>query len=219
MRLIGSEEHEQVWRSKIWTLGPFALLLWDNPIDTKMKTKMRLYRAVNLSEEQLDVYRDMAIYPHKCRSFQAFTSCTRKIEVAEFYNMNTIFTMDILLAFTTDLSLWSPFGEEEELITPGVCFKVQRMGIDHPHKDELQTSNNSNKTTEKHGHQVMYRGDGDSQQIIYRDDGDDPYSGAAGRRPDDFRFGPFTPPFLDFPDSPFDFSFFRYDRDGNWVED
>jgi hypothetical protein len=27
MRLIGSEEHEQIWRSKVRTLGPFSLLL------------------------------------------------------------------------------------------------------------------------------------------------------------------------------------------------
>ena len=36
MRLIGSEQHEQVWKSKITTLGPFCLLLWDNPFNRKL---------------------------------------------------------------------------------------------------------------------------------------------------------------------------------------
>ncbi|CAF3888919.1 unnamed protein product [Rotaria sp. Silwood1] len=42
MRLIGDREHEQVWRSKVRTLGPFCLLLWDDPFNTKLTTKKTL---------------------------------------------------------------------------------------------------------------------------------------------------------------------------------
>lgn len=54
MRLIGSEEHEQVWRSKVQTLGPFCLLLWDNPANSRTTERGTiLYRGANLSKEQI----------------------------------------------------------------------------------------------------------------------------------------------------------------------
>jgi hypothetical protein len=31
MRLVGNEEFEHTWRSRICSIGPYCLLLWDNP--------------------------------------------------------------------------------------------------------------------------------------------------------------------------------------------
>ena len=42
MQLVGNKEKEQVWRSKLRTLGPFCLLLWDDPINKKGQSKKTL---------------------------------------------------------------------------------------------------------------------------------------------------------------------------------
>ncbi|CAF3818923.1 unnamed protein product [Rotaria magnacalcarata] len=127
MRFIGSEGYEHVWRSKVRTLGPFYLLLWDDPINKQMKTNMKLYRGVNLTDEQLATYERMAKFPGICHSFQAFTWCSRNRKKAEEFG-DTLFIMEVLFAFTADLSALSQYpNEEEELITPGICFSVQRI--------------------------------------------------------------------------------------------
>ncbi|CAF3974483.1 unnamed protein product, partial [Rotaria sp. Silwood1] len=77
MRLVGDKEHEHVWRSKIRTLGPFCLLLWDDPCNEKPKTKETLYRGANLNIQQIAKYDQMARNPDEYGSFQAFTSCSR----------------------------------------------------------------------------------------------------------------------------------------------
>ncbi|CAF4714431.1 unnamed protein product [Rotaria sp. Silwood2] len=51
MRLVGDKDHEHVWRSKVRTLGPFCLLLWDDPFNKKAKTNKTLYRGANLNGE------------------------------------------------------------------------------------------------------------------------------------------------------------------------
>ncbi|CAF3396681.1 unnamed protein product [Rotaria socialis] len=83
MRVIGGEEQEKIWRSKVRTLGPFCLLLWDDPFNTKIKTKMTLYRGAKLTDEQVATYEEMAKYSKEYRSFQAFTSCSRNRRTAE----------------------------------------------------------------------------------------------------------------------------------------
>ena len=89
MRLIGSKDHEQVWRSKIRTLGPFCLLLWDDPFNKKVTTKTTLYRGTDLKPEQIATYKDMAKRPDEFRSFQAFTSCSRNRKKAKQFG-NTL---------------------------------------------------------------------------------------------------------------------------------
>jgi hypothetical protein len=131
MRFIGSEDHEQVWRSKSRTLGPFCLLLWDDPFNDKLHREMTLYRGANLTDEQIATYIDCSQRPMEYRSFQAFTSCSRNRAVAEMYSGNVLFIMEVLYAFTADLSPFSQYrDEEEELVTPGVCFSVQSMEFD-----------------------------------------------------------------------------------------
>lgn len=137
MRLIGDEEHEQIWRSKVRTLGPFSFLLWDDPFDTKMKTKMTLYRGGNLTDAHFATYEEMAKHPKEYRSFQAFTLCSRNRRKAEEFG-NTLFIMEVLFAFTADVSNVSEYpDEEEELVTPGVCFSVQSVKFDKKTKKSL----------------------------------------------------------------------------------
>lgn len=129
MRLIGSDDHEQLWRSKVRTLGPFCLLLWDNPLETQLTTKRTLYRGVNLTSEQIQTYEDMTKNTDVYRSFQAFTSSTRNRNIAyNFTSATALFIMEIEFAFTANIALYSDYSfEEEELITPGVCFTVHRV--------------------------------------------------------------------------------------------
>jgi hypothetical protein len=130
MRLVGSKEDEQVWRSKIRTLGPFCLLLWDDPFNKKVKTKTILYRGAKLKPEQIAAYEEIAKDQNEYRSFQAFTSCSRNRRKAKQFG-NALFIMEVLFAFIADLSPLSEYPkEEEELLTPGVCFRVQRVKFD-----------------------------------------------------------------------------------------
>ncbi|CAF4139645.1 unnamed protein product [Rotaria sordida] len=118
MRLVGDKEHEQVWRSKVRTLGPFCLLLWDDPFNQKVTIKKTLYRGAELTKEQIAKYKDMAKDKVAFGSFQAYTSCSRNHEKAEEFG-NTLFIMKVLYAFIADLSPLSEYSEEEEeLITP-----------------------------------------------------------------------------------------------------
>ncbi|CAF4612187.1 unnamed protein product, partial [Rotaria socialis] len=124
MGSIGSEQHEQVWRSKIRTWGPFCLLLWDNPFNGKItKPGTILYRGATLSDDSIASFQeDCTADPKPWRSFQSFTSSTRNRNVAEQFG-NALFVMKTRLAFTIDLSELSEyFHEQEELIYPGVSF-------------------------------------------------------------------------------------------------
>ncbi|CAF1674042.1 unnamed protein product, partial [Adineta ricciae] len=132
MRLIGSAGHEHIWRSKIGTLGPFSLLLWDSPSNyNSVKPKTILYRGAQLTEETISFFKDDCLQSRRPnRSFPAFTSCSRNREVAETYG-NTLFIMEVQHAFTVDLQPFSQFpDEEEELLSPGVCFTVDFVESD-----------------------------------------------------------------------------------------
>ncbi|CAF1276177.1 unnamed protein product [Rotaria sp. Silwood1] len=137
MRLVGDKEHEHVWRSKIRTLGPFCLLLWDDPLNKKPKTKKIVYRGAKLNGEQIAKYEEMAKDPNMYGSFQAFTSTSRNRKKAEKFG-NTLFIMEIVIAFTADLVDISKYpSEEEELIAPGVSFRVTKVEFDRKIKKHL----------------------------------------------------------------------------------
>ncbi|CAF1497121.1 unnamed protein product, partial [Rotaria sordida] len=143
MRLVGDKEQEKVWRSKIRTLGPFCLLLWDDPFNTKLTTKKTLYRGAILTEEQITAYAKMAEDDKAYRSFQAYTSCSRNPVVAEFFSGNVLFIMEVLIAFIADLSPLSNYtAEEEELVTPGVCFRVKSVEFDRLSFNDFQNLEN-----------------------------------------------------------------------------
>ncbi|CAF2945924.1 unnamed protein product [Rotaria sp. Silwood2] len=130
MRLVGNKDHEQEWKSKIRTLRPFCLLLWNDPFKTKLKTKKTLYRGANLKSEQIVNYKEMAKQRNEYRSFEAFTSCSRNREKTEELG-NTLFIMEVESAFVVDISEMSEYpNEEEELVTPDVRFCVKNVEFD-----------------------------------------------------------------------------------------
>jgi hypothetical protein len=139
MRLIGSKQHEQIWRSKINTLGPFSLLLWDNPFDTKIiKPGTELYRGANLPDHLITTFNEDCSKDEKpWHTFQAFTSCSRNRSIAESFG-NVLFIMKTQIAFTVDLSSLSEYAhEEEELLYPGVSFTIDKMEFDKKKKKHL----------------------------------------------------------------------------------
>ena len=83
MRLVGNKEKEEVWRSKVLTLDPFCLLLWDDPINGKAQAKKTLYPGAKLNSEQIASYEEMAKDKDAYGSFQAFSSRTRNLEKAK----------------------------------------------------------------------------------------------------------------------------------------
>ncbi|UJR14429.1 hypothetical protein I4U23_001426 [Adineta vaga] len=135
MRLIGSQEHEHNWRSKVRTLGPFCLLLWDSPYNYESTEKGTvLYRGAKLSNEVIAAFKNDCLKKERTLcSFQSFTSCSRSRVQAEKFG-NVLFIMTIKHAFTINLKPFSEYPhEEEELLFPGVCFTVDRMepGTEH----------------------------------------------------------------------------------------
>ncbi|CAF4582762.1 unnamed protein product, partial [Rotaria sp. Silwood2] len=129
MRLIGDKKYEQIWRDKVPTLGPFCLLLWDNPFDNKTANRgTTLYRGANLSDELISSFKEDCSKKDKpVRSFQSFTSCSRERTAAEPFG-NVLFILNVKHAFTVDLKPFSEYPhEEEELLSPGVCFTVDRV--------------------------------------------------------------------------------------------
>lgn len=129
MRTIGTPQHEQVWRSKVDTLGPYCLLLWENPFNSKIiRPKTILYRGAQLSDDVITSFKDECSKNLKVwHSFQAFTSCSRNRSVCEQFG-NVLFIMETRVAFTIDLSKLSKYGqEEEELLYPGVSFTINRV--------------------------------------------------------------------------------------------
>ncbi|CAF4438500.1 unnamed protein product, partial [Rotaria magnacalcarata] len=87
--------------------------------------------------EQIAAYEEMVKHKNEYRSFQAYTSCSRNRKKAEEFG-NTLFIMDVLLAFIADLSSLSEYAaEEEELVTPGVCFRVKNVKFDQDKNQHL----------------------------------------------------------------------------------
>ncbi len=132
MRSIGSEEHEEVWRSKVRTFGPYCLLLWDNPFNSNItEPGTILYRGARLSDDLIASFKDDSLIgSNRLHSFQAFTSCSRNRSMAETFG-NVLFIMKTRIAFTVDLSKYSDYSkEEEELLLPGVCFTIDRLEFD-----------------------------------------------------------------------------------------
>ena len=129
MRLIGSAEHDQDWRSKVRTLGPFCLLLWDNPFSYETTEKGRiLYRGAELSDKQVSAFEDECLKEDKpIRSCPPLTSCSPNQAKAEVFG-NVLFIMAVKYAFTMDLQPSAVYpDEEEELLSPGICFTVDRV--------------------------------------------------------------------------------------------
>ena len=130
MRLVGDEEHKETWQSKVHTLGPFCLLLWDDPVNTKLTFGKTLYRGTDLTTEQIAYFKELAKDDKTFQSFQFFVSCSRNRKAAQIFG-NTLFIMEAIFAFTVNAAPYSDFSdEEEEIIMPGVCFCVKNIEFD-----------------------------------------------------------------------------------------
>lgn len=132
MRLVGNPQYEREWQGKVETLGPFCLLLWDNPLNSEMlKPRTILYRGAQVSDGLIKSFQsECSKDPKKWHTLQGFTSCTQKRDIAEQLG-NVLFIMKTRTAFTIDLTQVSEYKhEEEELLLPGVSFTINRMEFD-----------------------------------------------------------------------------------------
>lgn len=130
MRFDGDPEKSKILWSKVNTLGPFALLLSAFP-EHGSKDKMTVYRSVNLSEDMIDQYREVeGSTDHMV--LPAFTSTSRNQALAEFYDGNVLFKIDIIPYHDAiDVSSYSNFTEEEEmLLNCYFSFSIQSCTFD-----------------------------------------------------------------------------------------
>jgi hypothetical protein len=131
MRLTADAQYEQIWKSKLPTFGPLALLLWNLNMHFGGK-KMTVYRGTNLSDDLIDQFRQInedSGYRY-IFIFPAFTSTSRNRERAEFCSGNVLFSIDISEADGYDVSPYSDFDEEEQLLMPEFGFRIRWCDFD-----------------------------------------------------------------------------------------
>lgn len=137
MRLVADEEHERIWRSKLETFGPFAIIL-EQYINSETTYKpLVVYRGAVLNDDMIRSYRewnkrklDPSAENMMRPSFPAFTSCSRNREKAEAFG-NVLFIIELLFKRSIDVSKISNYpDEEEELIKPGVVFIIENVEQD-----------------------------------------------------------------------------------------
>jgi hypothetical protein len=127
--------------SKLKTLGPFAFLLnnalWKYRLNSNMA--LRLYRGIQLKPELVEMYKASI---GQVRSWPAFTSTSKNLDVAQHFLQNTeSSSIPILFCITviprpfvpslcTDLSPFSEFRSEAEVLLPtAVSFLVDSVRI------------------------------------------------------------------------------------------
>ncbi|CAF3192610.1 unnamed protein product [Rotaria socialis] len=126
MRLAGDKQHEELWKSKILTFGPFAFLL-SALKTTKKYSKMTVYRGANLSDDLISKYRDnLDAY----LTFPAFTSTSRNRAKAEQFG-NVLFAINISTLDGADVSSYSAYPDEEEtLLSFDFAFYIRSCNFD-----------------------------------------------------------------------------------------
>ncbi|CAF3701168.1 unnamed protein product [Rotaria socialis] len=129
MRLSGDEEHEELLMSRVPTFGPFVYLLQRLEHDHEGKDQT-VYRGANLSEDQIEQYRQLSLDPYNIAYFPAFTSTSRNRKKAEEFG-NVLFIIDIFEKDGEDVSLYSNYpSEEEQLLDPRFRFSVHSCIFD-----------------------------------------------------------------------------------------
>lgn len=119
--------------TKFDTLGPFCYLLKYiallNLYPVYLYEKI-VYRSAQLDDKDIDQYRN-AMNDSQLKQWLAFTSTTKKLEVAEFFQGNTLFIIQLPIdkySFGMDISSYSTFPQEEEVLLPTqICFKVDNV--------------------------------------------------------------------------------------------
>lgn len=131
MRLVddGNKDHETIWQSKVDTLGPFALLLYELGNQNIKKTYITVYRGANLSNELIEQYRTAA-KEFYIPAFPSFTSTSRNQTKAEKFG-NVLFVIDIRQSDGRDVASYSKYPHEEEiLINPNFYFYIHSCAFD-----------------------------------------------------------------------------------------
>jgi hypothetical protein len=123
-------EPDQVTVEHLKTLGPFAYLLRRYLIDNRSKGNSKVYRGVNLTDEERQQFMKDEV------KFTAFTSTSTNREAAEMFgNILLIFDLNFELGYGitmnaavgADISHLSNFSHEKEyLIYPGTRFHFVR---------------------------------------------------------------------------------------------
>jgi hypothetical protein len=130
MWLETDDEHEEFWKSKISTFGPFSLLLYY--LGEYTGGKMTVYRGCNLTDDLIKAYRQKLVNGIHNDSvvFPAFTSTSRNCTMAELIG-NVLFVIDIHGNHDgCDVLPYSLFDEEEHLLNPYFMFSVQSCQFD-----------------------------------------------------------------------------------------
>ncbi len=107
---MGDKQHEELWKSKVVTFGPFAHFL--GLVGAREYKKMIMYRGANLSNDLIDKYRNnLGAY----LTFPAFTSTSRNRQKAEQFG-NVLFIISSTSLDGTDVSSYSDYPDEEEIL-------------------------------------------------------------------------------------------------------
>ncbi|CAF1984890.1 unnamed protein product [Rotaria magnacalcarata] len=114
MRLQGDFAFETLWKSRVPTLGPFAVLL--NSAMNFTRTNMIVYRGATMTNEQIEQFRLCVVSERKIQ-LPAFTSTTLNPNVAEFFGSNVLFVIDLEKdTGSLDMSPYSNYPDEQELL-------------------------------------------------------------------------------------------------------
>ena len=128
MRLVDEKEEEILWNSKVSTFGPFACLLY-GPTGTDREKTLHVYRGVYLPDNLIQCYRQEASKSNKLFLFPAYTSTSRNQLKAEQFG-NVLFVIQLSDYDSYDVSPYSCFDEEEQLIKPSFSFYIQSCNFD-----------------------------------------------------------------------------------------
>ncbi|CAF1182892.1 unnamed protein product [Didymodactylos carnosus] len=131
MRLDGDMEYKELLMSKVPTYGPFAyLLFWKRGVRKEASEKtLTVYRCANLSDELIQQYKEK-YYRGMFATFPAFTSTSRNRAKAVQFG-NVLFVIDIDVLKGEDVSLYSDYPDEEEVILhAGFTFEIQSCKFD-----------------------------------------------------------------------------------------
>jgi hypothetical protein len=132
MRLVDDKTQQHVWQQQIPTLGPFAILLDKNTVCFERPAgcfRGTVYRGANLSKDQIVKFKEVATSKNPHRSFQGFTSCSRNRMKAESFG-NTLFIITpptYKIINNNDVSPYSAYDEEEQLLSPAYRFRVRNV--------------------------------------------------------------------------------------------
>lgn len=128
MRLVDEEEQETIWKNKVPTFGPFACLFYI-PSGRDRKKILHVYRGAQLSDQLIQCYCEKSLQPNEQFMFPAFTSTSRNQKKAEQFG-NVLLVIEVSDYDSYDVSSYSSYDEEEQLIKPSFTFYIRSCKFD-----------------------------------------------------------------------------------------